>query len=495
MRLATKLALALTLGIVVVMAGYAYVQVRQEVLLFEADLHKDARLGRALRATVQTVWQTWGEARARALVEEADDATAEVAIRLVWLDTPVIDPRRPRLSPEERHALASGQTVRVLHEEEGEDTRRFTYLPLSVEGARPAAIELSQSLRRQLRFIRMSRLAIGLATVVIAVVCGLIAAALGYWFVGRPMRLLRDKARRAGGGDFAGRLSLRQHDEIAELADEINAMCDHILEGNRRLAAETDARIETLEQLRHADRLATVGQLASGVAHELGTPLSVVSARAEMLTESDVTGGEAKENARVILEQCGRMSQVIRQLLDFARRREAKLEPTPLPHVVSRTLDLLSVVAERRRVRIDFQGTEQELTVRADANQLQQALLNVVVNGIQAMPDGGRLTVRISRRDARPPGGHDAERPAVCVTVEDEGQGIPEGDLPHIFEPFFSTKTSGEGTGLGLAVAHGIVAEHGGWIDVESEVGRGSRVTICLPAVEQARADLAEAVS
>jgi signal transduction histidine kinase len=214
-----------------------------------------------------------------------------------------------------------------------------------------------------------------------------------------------------------------------------------------------------------------------------------------MVADGDLDENEAKGNARVIVEQCTRMAQVVRQLLDFSRRGAARFEPTPLRQIVSGTLDLLSALAERRRVSIDFQASGNELIVRADANQIQQALMNVLVNGIQAMPDGGRLRVRIGSRQAPPPEDHEPRRDCACVIVEDEGSGIAEADLAHIFEPFFSTKRSGEGTGLGLAVAHGIVTEHGGWIDAESEVGKGSRFTLCLPVTESGHRDVREASS
>ena len=128
---------------------------------------------------------------------------------------------------------------------------------------------------------------------------------------------------------------------------------------------------------------------------------------------------------------------------------------------------------------------DQPVPARVDQNQMQQALTNIVVNGIQAMPNGGRLRVGIGRQLARPPSGHPGpEGEYLCVSFEDEGEGIPADDLPHLFEPFFTTKKVGEGTGLGLALAHDIVRDHGGWIDVESEIGKGSRFSVLLPPAE-----------
>jgi signal transduction histidine kinase len=190
------------------------------------------------------------------------------------------------------------------------------------------------------------------------------------------------------------------------------------------------------------------------------------------------------------------MAGIIRQLLDFSRRRGPKLGPANLQQVVARALELLASTASARRVRLDLTSDAGPLLVRVDQSQMQQVLSNIVLNGIQAMPGGGHLGVRLGAARRRPPAPAGApEGDYCCITVEDEGQGIAPGDLAHVFEPFFTTKETGEGTGLGLAVAHGIVAEHGGWIEVASEVGRGSRFTIFLPPAAGTHADLVEVAS
>ena len=142
---------------------------------------------------------------------------------------------------------------------------------------------------------------------------------------------------------------------------------------------------------------------------------------------------------------------------------------------------MLAPLADRNRVRIELEAKDGEIPIRADQNQIAQALTNVLISGIQAMRDGGELLVRVGYREAQPPPDVDGSAGRfVCIEVTDQGHGIPAGDVAHIFEPFFTTKEVGEGSGLGLAVAYGIVREHEGWIAVESEVGRGSRFSIYL---------------
>jgi signal transduction histidine kinase len=195
--------------------------------------------------------------------------------------------------------------------------------------------------------------------------------------------------------------------------------------------------------------------------------------------------GDVIASARTIVDQSDRMAAIIRQLLDFARRRGARSTVADLRDIVSRTVEMLAVLARSRRVDLDLTLPATPLPLRADPNQLQQALANVVVNGVQALPDGGRVRVTA--------GPYNGTTKHWSVVIEDDGVGISEQNLPRLFEPFFTTKGVGEGTGLGLAVAHGIVAEHGGWIDVSSAPGRGSRFEIVLEA-EPEPARHAEAV-
>jgi two-component system NtrC family sensor kinase len=450
MKLARKLNFALILGIVAVMATYAYLQVRQEVVLSEADRQRTRQLGLAWLGTLEAVWEQEGGMRAQELVERANQRAETVTVRLVGLDPTAGYLPRPDLAPEQLTILNNGQLVRFTRRDAAGDNWQHLLAPLTVNRSRPAAVELVEPLKGEQTFITMTHRAMLWATIAVIAMCALIVTVVDFWFVGRPLRLLRDKARRAGSGDFSLPLSLQQHDEIGDLARELNAMCDHLAEARRRLDAETEARITALEQLRHTDRLATVGQLAAGVAHELGTPLNVVSARAQLIAATELPRQELIANANIIGEQSDRMTAIIQQLLDFSRRHTAKIAVTDVRHIITQTLGLLSSVADKANVAVRCDTGKMPMLAAVDANQVQQALTNIVLNG------------------------------------------IPADRLQHIFEPFFTTKAVGEGTGLGLAVAHGIVAEHGGWIAVESTVGSGSRFSIFLPQ-STAKPDVAAA--
>jgi signal transduction histidine kinase len=497
MKLASKLTLALICVMCVVLSLYGYLSVQRERALFASDMRRDELLmGRALGLAVAEMWRSDGAERALQLIEIENARPDGVRVRWVWLDAPPSDRHAPELPASELGELAAGkEVVRVLDDEEHEERGRFyTYVPLPLAGPRVGALELSESLAEEKRYVRASVIRTVATIVALSALSGVLALALGAVLVGRPTRKLIDKTRRIGEGDLGEPLVLRQRDELGQIAAEINAMCVNLAEARERAAAEASARIAMLEQLRHADRLTTVGKLASGIAHELGTPLNVVSGRAKMIVRG-AGPDDAAENARIIVEQVDRMTRIIRQLLDFARRRSAQKAPADLGQIVQTTLSFLEPLARKRRVSLrygeapsagaDGDGTPAGPSVVADVDaiQMQQVLTNLVMNGIQAMNGGGDLTIAIERVRARPPADHGGpEGDYLAIHVIDEGDGIPDDVLPRIFEPFFTTKDVGEGTGLGLSVTYGIVREHGGWIDVKSEAREGSRFTVYLPS-------------
>jgi two-component system, NtrC family, sensor kinase len=473
MRVARKLTIALVLAVCAVLTVHGYLTSRRERAFFEADTQRDARvMGRALAAVVSEVWRAEGEARALQMIGEANEREASVNFRYVSLMPEA--PARPSVPLDRIGTPTAGResVVRVLDNE----GTIFTYVPLPIAQASRGAIEISSSLAEQRKYVRFTLFAVGLTTATTMLLAAGLTMLLGAWFVGRPMRELIAKARRIGNGDLTGPLRLRQHDELGELASEINAMCD-------RLAEERIARARAVDELRHAHRLAVVGRLASGVAHELGTPLHVVSGWADMIVKREVEGEAAIDAARNVSSAASRMAAIIRQLLDFARRRVTTKEPHSLFAVVQQTTTLLAPIAEKRRVEVTINEPPAPIEVEVDATQLQQAITNLVMNGIEAMRDGGRLTIDMAVEQMKPPAEiKTGERTWAVIEIRDNGPGMSRDILEQVFEPFFTTKGVGEGTGLGLSVSYGIVQEHGGWIAVESTPGHGTCFRVFLPA-------------
>jgi signal transduction histidine kinase len=234
----------------------------------------------------------------------------------------------------------------------------------------------------------------------------------------------------------------------------------------RKLAEEEEAKM--LAQLRHADRLATIGQLSAGVAHEINEPLSSILGFAQLIREEPCLPEQALEDLRKIERAALQAREVVRSLLLFARQMPGPKEAVDLNSVVRDGLALIEPRLSRHEIELELAPSLP--TIQGDSTQLRQVVVNLAANAAQAMPGGGRLTVRTR-----------LEGDSVRLVVEDTGKGMSEEVSERAFLPFFTTKGIGEGTGLGLSVAYGIVAGYGGSIDVESEVDAGSRFTISLP--------------
>ena len=223
------------------------------------------------------------------------------------------------------------------------------------------------------------------------------------------------------------------------------------------------------EQLRRTERLAELGTLASGMAHEIGTPMNVILGRAEYLMER-IHDEATKQGLKTIVTQVERITRVMNQLLAFARRRPAKRQALDLRQIVEGSLEIFQERLTRHSIRAEILCEDNLPAAYADADQMSQVLLNLIINAVHAMPDGGSLRIGLARANG-----------SVKLTVADTGLGISKEDFSKIFDPFFTTKEAGKGTGLGLTVVKGIIEEHGGSIAVESEPGKGTTFTVHLP--------------
>jgi two-component system, NtrC family, sensor kinase len=469
MRLARKLIFAMVLGLAVVFAANAYYRVRRERAAFDRDMREDhAVLARVLGRAVAEVWKSSGREAALDLIAKTEPPASVLHVR--WVDR-----ESAKLSDPQEDLLV-------------------TDVPICIGEQCPGVVEVWESREFANAYARKTLIRAAVVTLIGFVCAGVLTVLFGTWFVGRPIQLLVDKARRIGAGDVEGLLTIRQRDEIGLLAAEMNAMCLRLAETRYALTAETEERLRAQEQLRHADRLATVGKLASGIAHELGTPLGVALVRANMIAGNPSSVPETREAARIIGEQIDRITRIVRQLMDFARGRGASppgslsRRATELGPIARRAIAMLTPLADKRNVTVDLVIGDDAPEPAVNPEQIEQALVNLLVNAIHASERPGNIVVTVAAGKTDPPAdvtppvhlGADQPRYAL-ISVKDEGVGIAPEVLPRIFEPFFTTKHVGEGTGLGLSVAYGIVREHGGWIEVTSELNKGSCFSIYLP--------------
>lgn len=480
MRVALKLILVMVLILAVVRVIEGVLTIQRETARLSAAVQRDAKLmDRLLRGFMAETWTLRGKDRAIELLESVN--VSEHPVRMTWVAMDGEDGLRATLDPSLIERLAAGDTVMVGDPEHAGEKRHHVYTPLDMPDA-AGAIRTTETLTERSRYLHHSLLREMIAGGFVVLFGGLAIVLWGFVSIGKPLQRLEQRIEQIGEGDLSNQLDARGHDELASLARGINTMCRRLTASYQRERRATEQRIAAIEQMRHTERLTTIGRLASGIAHELGTPLNVVTGRADMIGEGGLSSTQVREYARTIASQGSRMAGIIRSLLNFARQRHPQRAPTPVVNVIRQTIDLVASLGYKGDVRIDAGDEALSLEPEMDAGQMQQVLINLVENGLQAVPDGGEVVISVQAVDATPPAG--SQTPPgrfVRIDVRDTGKGIAQEHLTELFDPFFTTKDVGEGTGLGLSIVHGIVSEHGGWIDVSSKVGEGSCFSVYLP--------------
>ncbi len=482
LKLAAKIILIVTAGVLILLAVDGYLTVQREISLFELDMEHDALLlGHAVRGMLSDVWVESGRKRVLQLVDDINKGERDLEVSWMDLDREPINGSALSAQPDSIRVFMNGREVTLAGVTEASERAFYTYVPVEVEDRVVGAIEISESRQGLRDYIRTTIIRRLILIVVMLFVSTAVIVILGIVFIGHPLRSLLEVTQRMGAGDFGASVRLHGHDELDKLADGLNLMGRQLKASREQLESETARRIAAIEQLRHEDRLRTVGQLASGIAHELGTPLNVIAGRAGLISSGDMSKSEIAESADVIRVQADRMTKIVRQVLDFARRPSSGKTRVDLKTCVVNVQKLLQPLAQKRGIDIAI-GRSDTANVMADAAQIEQVLSNLTVNAIQVSPRGGRVEIRTGSEIAQSPKGGSIQRGTYAfVMVQDQGEGVSEDDIPRLFEPFFTTKDVGEGTGLGLSIACSIVEDHGGWIDVKSSSGQGSRFTVYLP--------------
>lgn len=300
----------------------------------------------------------------------------------------------------------------------------------------------------------------------------------------RPLSDLTDLAQALGEGHLDRRLQIDSDDEIGRLAGAIDHMATSLAAAQNALGQKVEERTHELErsqkQLHQAARLAAVGELAAGVAHEVNNPAGIILMRAGQLSEAPaIKEGptELEEDLSVIRRQVEKIGRIVAGLLTFSRQSSTAgaMSPQDVNVIVKRSAGLMSGLFQTRGVEVALNLTDPLPRVVADGPRIEQVLLNLVNNAVDAMPDGGRLTFGSGRGEGEYDG-------FVAVYVEDTGIGMDAYQLERVFDPFFTMKEPDQGTGLGLSVSYGIAQDHDGHLVAASESGKGSRFTLYLPS-------------
>lgn len=319
-----------------------------------------------------------------------------------------------------------------------------------------------------------------------------------WWFVWRvvhgPIHALKAGTERLTQGDLGYQIEVASGDEVGELAHSFNEMSrqlrnarDEITAWNRtledRVLEKTSELKKAAERMLHVEKMATIGKMAAVVAHEINNPLSGILTYSKLVKryiergtfDDDAKRHEMAENLDLVATESRRCGDLVKNLLSFSRSNPINLEWIQLNPIVDRVVKLAAHKLEMGGIQIHVETGEDLPLVRADAAQIEQVLLALTMNAIDAMPHGGNLWVATSVTD----------HSELLLRVRDDGVGIPDDILPRLFEPFLTTKDTGKGVGLGLAISHNIVERHNGRIEVDSKLGQGTTFNVYLPLSDE----------
>jgi len=310
-----------------------------------------------------------------------------------------------------------------------------------------------------------------LVTVLVAFLllgAALLAVHLG---VVRPLHVLRDGAERYGRGELGYRIRVHNHDELADLAEALNGMAASLADAQEHL--EERVRTRTQEFLRAA-RLADLGVLASGVAHEVNTPLASILSCAEglqrRLRDGQLPDGLLEDYSETITSEVNRARAITTRMLALVRQESSSLAEVSLQLILDQARSALGYKADHLRVKLHVENLEQDVQVHVDGGEVVQILVNLLSNALDASPRGGEVKLRVKLNNGW-----------FCLVVEDDGPGIPTEDLEHVLEPFFTTKAPDQGTGLGLALVNTLVESHMGNLSIENKAAGGVVFKVNLP--------------
>ncbi|MCX6136919.1 MAG: ATP-binding protein [Ignavibacteriales bacterium] len=326
---------------------------------------------------------------------------------------------------------------------------------------------------------------------VIMIVTVAFASALFLFFeVRRPVKRLIQGTHQVSSGNLDHEIDVRSKDELGLLASSFNAMTRSLKRAQTenedwaqtledRVKKKTDELKRINEQIIHVEKMASLGKLAATVAHELNNPLAGVLTYAKLLkrkigvgTMDEATAAEIQDELSMIADETARCGNIVKNLLLFSRQKVGERIEQDLRDVIGRTLKLIDHHLKMHNISLETSIAEEALLLRCDPEQIEQALLAIEINAVEAMPDSGTLRVIAALN---------REAGKVTIAIADTGVGIPADALPQIFEPFFTTKEHGKGTGLGLAVAYGIIERHHGTISVDSQLHVGTTFTLSFP--------------
>jgi two-component system NtrC family sensor kinase len=490
LKLGTKLTLYLALIIIFVLSGYGYFQVmsRRDILIRKMKVEVRS-IGQTLKVALEKISLVREMEYVQDLIDavEEDEKTLGVIVYhrgkdLVYRSKSLKDGTEPYLALIKK-SIQEDRTIEEFGLFNKTPIFSYNFSLKDRNGKNIGGVSLLQHTSVMEGDIRKAKWSIFI--MIVLLIGGTVALILfvNKRWISQPISKLTEGIRNITEGNIHFQIDLKGRDELAELSRAFNQMAIDLKKAQEEMILEAEARVELERGLRQSEKLATIGQLASGLAHEIGTPLNIISGRAEMAKRKLEDKEGVQKNLNIITQQTERITKIIQQLLGFVRKKKPEQKMLNLNMLLETTLDFLDHQIQRQHVKVIKNMRDHLPSVRGDPDQLQQVFSNLILNAIQSMPQGGGLHLSTSSQWISRVGFEDEQRLYVEIGVEDTGMGMGKEVLENIFNPFFTTKDAG--TGLGLMVSQGIVQDHEGWIDVESEMGKGSMFKVYLPAFEK----------
>lgn len=341
------------------------------------------------------------------------------------------------------------------------------------------------------KIIEESRTKVIFASVFLIIVISLSTGFFITVLVNKPLKTIKEGIEAVGNGNLDYRIQIPAKNELGQVARRFNEMSKNLAEAykeikkwsetlNDKVNEKTEELKNIYNQVNQIEKLASLGKLSATVAHELNNPLAGILTYSKLITKKLQASNNNEENSKIIeyleliTHESARCGQIVKDLLIFSHSERDEFAKENLLNIVYHSITVINHHLEINGITLVKDYPDEPIEVYCNANKIQQALISLLINSIEAMPNGGKITVNLI-----------TEKSNVIIRIIDEGTGIADNDLPHIFDPFYSTKTNSSGTGLGLAVAYGIIANHNGKIEVEKTSPEGTTFKIILPQNKQ----------
>lgn len=483
MKLSARLILLLTVSVsaVMVVASLITLRQREEALLNAA--HVEARAhALTLRIALEEDYRIGRSLDAQRLINRLRENTGVLSVVLFNVKGDIVAISKTLVpvdyqdSDEAREVMKSGKTLEIERRSQGKKHLSII-TPLIVREECIGAIEIVLEISFVEADIMRARIHIAVTSLLLVLTILLVVTTVTRYGLTRPIRELLQGAAAVGRGDLNYRVPVKPaYGELASLAQEFNRMADRLEEQREQLLHESEEKVQLERKLRHNEQLALVGKLAAGVAHEVGAPLQVIGGRANNLLQNvDLPVETRQRYLTIISSQADKIARLVRQLLNLSQPYNLDVRDVSLKQLIQETMQVIEYMAETANVALEVREAA-DVTLEVDAELIQQLLLNICRNGIQAIADQGHLII-----DWRDSAAQKNGKTFAAVRIQDTGGGIAQEHLPVLFDLFFTTKEVGEGTGLGLPVSRHIAEEHGGWIEAANRTDGGAVFTVYLP--------------